>query len=297
MKLFEAEGIENITDKFYDYALTDKDIDTLPPSDKNIILGKSYSNCKELRSAWEQAISGYSENKGIDKRCGIFQMDSSYCVLVIGQIFRIKRGTSDNNAMQIFSFCGIRLSNYTFRGEEELSINSNFTILQDDREVKITSAQDFSYDGAIQGYIRRKRKIYTKLDELAYFYTQQYLNEIEQLGGKAIRLDYEVLIKDYCQTLNPRAKDWEYQTIDTSVKWMRNSTYAKGTITLERPKEISVEEHKKLTYNYNMYYVVVAENMILVFSVNDKRQVLLRMVKTKNYDTANSFGDLAVVLA
>ena len=33
MKLLEAEGIENITDRFYDYALTDKDIDNLPQND------------------------------------------------------------------------------------------------------------------------------------------------------------------------------------------------------------------------------------------------------------------------
>lgn len=305
MKLLEAEGVENITDRFYDYALTDKDIDDLPQNDKNEILVKSYSGCKELRIAWKNAVIGYggyenefNKHKGIDKRCGIFKMfGGSSCILVLGQIFRIRKGISDNNKIQIVAFCGIYTSEYAFRGEEELITNSNFTILQDDREVEITPAQDFSYDGVIQSYLRRKRKIHTKLDELAYFYTEQYLNEIEVLGAKAIRLDDEVLIKKYCETLNPSAKDWEYQTIDTSVKWMRNSTYAKGTITLQRPKEISVEEHKKLTYNYNMYYVVVAENMILIFSINAKKQVLLRMVKIKNYDTANSFGDLAVLLA
>lgn len=303
MKLFESEGVENITDRFYDYALTDKDIDALPPSDKNDFLTQNYRSCKMLRIAWENAVIDYSNQQEIeaDKSCGIFKMsNSSTCVLVIGQVFRIRMGRSDNNKIKIVAFCGIytsELVNFGILGEEQLVIQSNFKIMQGSREVSITSAQDFSYDGAIRSYIRRKRKIHTKLDELAYFYTQQYLNEIQNLGAKAIRLDDEVLIKKYCETLNPSAKDWEYQTIDTTYSWQRSITNARGMVSLIKPKGISEQQHKKLTDNYNLLYIVDAKNMILVFSINDKRQVLLRMVKIKNYDTANSFGDLAVVLA
>ena len=66
MKLFESEGVENITDRFYDYALTDKDIDALPPSDKNDFLTQNYRSCKMLRIAWENAVIDYSNQQEIE---------------------------------------------------------------------------------------------------------------------------------------------------------------------------------------------------------------------------------------
>ena len=334
--LFEAEGVINITRKFYSYAIKNEDMLKKRANNKERI---AYEKIKKLVDAFNEetdnVLARYNESTDdfdytTQIPIGVFKGEYKNFIVVVGQVFQIKEevdgkyDTKDygkkviiNSLFSYGSFAvgegyrengGVR---YYF-GEER--------IMQDGKKIKVRSAFPNDETNPYESYwgkeLGRQRKLSSRMKVFAsnYYGKYGYLGKIEFLGEVASSLDDAYLVKEFCIKLNPKAKDWIYQKEDASYK-RKNKNISRYIPSLSS-KYANELEFDKYDNKYRFYvdeeeqkqhdelvsrkgsknYIVINKNAIMYFTINSQKMVLFRGMFTNSYESANFLGDFIVQL-